>query len=354
MDSCESVSGSDGSILLQEMARVKSRVDDLILGELLPSSSSVPEVQLLYRMMRDYPGRPAKGLRPFLCVASCRAMAGSEEDAILTAACIELFQHWILIHDDVEDRSELRRGQPSLHLKYGEALAINAGDALHAEMWGCLLRNERTLGHERTLKILKEFSRMVDHTTEGQHMELTWVRDNRWDLEESDYLEMVRRKTSWYTVASPCRLGAIIAGAGEDDLEKILQFGFKLGQGFQIQDDVLNLVADSAAYGKVASDDLLEGKRTLMLLRLLRVASPGERTRLTAVMNKRREEKTAEDIGFVLDLMKAHGTIDYAEKRAKGLVEEALSVMGTINWRGDSPSRRLLEAAARFAVERKW
>jgi geranylgeranyl diphosphate synthase type II len=314
----------------------------------------VPEVQLLYSMMRDYPTRPAKGLRPFLCVASCRAMGGNEEDAFLTAACIELFQHWILIHDDVEDRSELRRGQPALHLKYGEALAINAGDALHAEMWGCLLGNEKTLGYERTLKILREFSSMVDHTTEGQHMELIWVRDQRWDLGESDYLEMVRRKTSWYTVASPCRLGAIIAGAGEDDLGKILEFGFKLGQGFQIQDDVLNLVADSAAYGKVASDDLLEGKRTLMLLRLLHVASPGERAKLTAVMNKRREDKTAQDIGFVLDLMKAHGTIEYAEARARELVDEALVIMETINWKGDSSSRKLLEAAARFAVERKW
>jgi geranylgeranyl diphosphate synthase type II len=342
------------SSLQQEMARIKSEVDELILKELLPFSSPIPEIDLLYRMMRDYPARPAKGLRPLFCVASCRAMGGQEADALLTAACIELFQHWILIHDDVEDRSELRRGQPALHLKYGESLAINAGDALHAEMWKSLLRNEKVLGVQRTLRILQEFSTMVDRTTEGQHMELSWVRDQRWDVTESDYYEMVGRKTSWYTVASPCRLGAIIANAEEDDLERILQFGQKLGEGFQIQDDVLNLTGDSAAYGKVSSDDLLEGKRTLMLLRLLKVAGAQERVELVAIMNKRREEKTEQDLRFVLSLMKSHGTIEYAERKAKELVDEALAVMKTIRWRGDSSSRELLESAARFAVERKW
>jgi geranylgeranyl diphosphate synthase, type II len=104
--------------LQPEMARVKSRIDTLILDEILPSSSPVPEVDLLYKMMRDYPSRPAKGMRPFLCITSCKAAGGSEDRALLTAACIELFQHWILIHDDIEDGSELRRGAPSLHRKY--------------------------------------------------------------------------------------------------------------------------------------------------------------------------------------------------------------------------------------------
>ena len=89
------------SDLQGEMKRVKSRVDDLILGRLLPESSPIREVDLLYKMMRDYPSRQAKGMRPFLCVTSCKAAGGAEEDAILTAACIELFQNWILIHDDI-------------------------------------------------------------------------------------------------------------------------------------------------------------------------------------------------------------------------------------------------------------
>ncbi|HEY6282766.1 MAG TPA: polyprenyl synthetase family protein, partial [Nitrososphaerales archaeon] len=118
-----------------EMKRIKGMVDGLILNELLPKSSKVREVDLLYKMIRDYPARPAKGMRPFLCVTTSRAAGGTEGEALLTAACIELFQNWILIHDDIEDGSELRRGKPALHRKYDVALALNAGDALHARMW---------------------------------------------------------------------------------------------------------------------------------------------------------------------------------------------------------------------------
>jgi geranylgeranyl diphosphate synthase type II len=204
-----------------EMKRVKSSVDSLILDEILPKSSPIREVDLLYKMMRDYPSRPAKGMRPFLCISSCRAAGGKEGDALLTAACIELFQNWILIHDDIEDGSELRRGQPSLHRKYTEALALNAGDALHARMWEALALNKEKLGYAATVRVIEEFSRMVNATTEGQHMELGWVQNKRCDLKEPDYYDMCTRKTSWYTVASPCRLGAMVAGSPDGVLDKL-------------------------------------------------------------------------------------------------------------------------------------
>lgn len=329
-------------------------MDEIILEQLLPKSSKIEEVDLLYRMMRDYPERPAKGLRPFICVTSCKAFGGREEDALLTAACIELFQNWILIHDDIEDASELRRGHPALHKKYNESLALNAGDALHARMWGYLLRNREKVGAERTFRILQEFSTMVNETTEGQHMELSWVVDKKWDLEEEDYLEMVTRKTAWYTVTSPSRLGAIIAGAPESELEKLLVFGQKLGMGFQIQDDSLNLIGDSKKYGKEMSDDILEGKRTLMLLRLLREASESERTELVKIMNKSRRERTQGDVHSVLSLMRKHGTIEYAQEKAKRLVDEALAVMQTLKLRGDQQSIELFQKGARYLVERQW
>ncbi len=336
------------------MTRIKGKVDGLILAELLPSSSPIKEVDLLYKMMRDYPARPAKGLRPFFCVATCKAMGGSEDDAVLTAACIELFQHWILIHDDIEDGSELRRGQPALHKKYGESLALNAGDALHARMWESLLRNEPRLGTARTLKVMKEFSRMVDETTEGQHMELSWVNERRWDLGEDDYFEMCSKKTSWYTVASPCRLGAIVANASEADLDRLLTFGIDLGVGFQIQDDALNLIGDPLKYGKASTDDLLEGKRTLMLLRMLELVDSSDKERVTAIMAKDRDSKTSEEIQFVLSLLKKYDTIAFAQRRAKELVETALATLNAIKWKGDAASVSLLQAAARFAVERTW
>ncbi|MDV3278416.1 MAG: polyprenyl synthetase family protein [Nitrososphaerales archaeon] len=340
--------------LQKEMARVKSRVDGVILKELLPRSNPIPEVDLLYKMMRDYPARTAKGLRPFLCVVACKATGGTEEDSLLTAASLEMFQHWILIHDDIEDESELRRGEPTLHMKYSKSLALNAGDALHARMWGALALNEKRLGQERTLRVMDEFSRMVNATTEGQHMELVWVHEKKWDLDESDYYEMCTRKTSWYTTASPCRLGAIVAGAKAPVLEKLLRFGLKLGVGFQIQDDVLNLVGDQSKYGKARSDDILEGKRTVMLLKLLELATSAERAKVVAIMNKPRERKSSRDVEYVVSMMRKYDTIGYASGRAKALMNEALLIADTVAWEGDKSAVQLLKAVARFTVERQW
>jgi len=340
--------------LQKEMKRVKSAVDQLILTKLLPESSPIREVDLLYKMMRDYPSRPAKGMRPFLCVTACRAAGGEEGMALLTAACIELFQHWILIHDDIEDGSELRRGKPALHRVYTEALALNAGDALHARMWGALLTNRTSLGADRTLRVMKEFSRMVNATTEGQHMELGWVQGKRWDLGESDYYEMCTRKTSWYTVAGPCRLGAIVAGGDKRTLEGLRGFGLKLGVAFQIQDDALNLVGDSRKFGKAKSDDIFEGKRTLILLHMLEEASPDERRRAVSIMSKERSKKTKEDVSFVLELIQKYDAVGYARRRAAEMMKEAIGTLRGLNWKGDRTAAALLEAFARFAVEREW
>ncbi|MDA4125187.1 MAG: polyprenyl synthetase family protein [Thaumarchaeota archaeon] len=342
------------SDLQEEMKRVKAAVDRLILDQILPESSPIREVDLLYKMMRDYPSRPAKGMRPFLCVTTCRAGGGTEGDALLTAACIELFQNWILIHDDIEDGSELRRGQPSLHKKYSEALALNTGDALHARMWEALALNKVKLGHEAAVTVIEEFSRMVNATTEGQHMELGWVQNRRWDLKESDYYEMCTRKTSWYTVASPCRLGAIVAGSDDVVLDKLKDFGLKLGVAFQIQDDALNLVGDQEKYGKAKSDDVLEGKRTLILLHLLGSVSPSERKKIIAIMNKQRADKTPDDIAYILSLVESHDAVGYARKRAYELMKEAVGTLKSIRWTGDKDAAALLEQFARFAVEREW
>ncbi len=340
--------------LQEEMKRTKQKVDRLILDELLPKSSDVKEVNLLYAMMRDYPSRPAKGMRPFLCLTTCRAAGGEEEDAILTAACIELFQNWILIHDDIEDGSELRRGEPSLHRKYSEALALNTGDALHARMWEALLKNEPRLGLERTVAVLGEFSHMINQTTEGQHMELGWVAGKRWDLGEKDYFEMCARKTSWYTVAGPCRLGAIVAGAGAKTLAGLREFGLDLGVAFQIQDDALNLVGDQKKYGKAKSDDILEGKRTLILLHLLKSATQGERDRVISIMNKSRETKTASDVSYVLSLVDSYDAVGFARKRAAEFLKRALTTLKGIQWNGEKDAADMLTSFAKFAVEREW
>ena len=195
---------------------------------------------------------------------------------------------------------------------------------------------------------------MVDETTEGQHMELGWVNAKRWDLKEKDYYEMVTKKTSWYTVASPCRLGAIVAGARGEVLDALREFGLSLGVAFQIQDDALNLVGDQKKYGKEKSDDILEGKRTLILLHSLEAASRSEKEGIIHVMNKPREAKTGQDVSYVLSKIEKHDAVGNARKRAKELLGEALETLMGIRFSGDKQSADMLASFARFAVEREW
>jgi geranylgeranyl diphosphate synthase type II len=342
------------SSLTYQLKANKEAVDRFIL-DFLPSRCEVEEVQILYDMIRDYPSRPGKGLRSSLCILTCEALGGDGEKAIRTAAALEVFQNWILIHDDIEDASEMRRGEPVLHMKYGVPMAINTGDALHGKMWEILVGNQRLLGDSKTLAVLREFLRMINETTEGQHMELSWVAKNRWDLCEDDYYLMCNKKTSWYTCISPCRLGGIIAGADREKMEAFIPFGSKLGVAFQIQDDILNLKGDVKKYGKESGGDIMEGKRTLMLIHLLNHATPHDRQRVVEIMGKSRVERTRPDVKKVLNLMAKYGSIDYVKRQAQGYAEEAKRYFGEIFQ--DTPkteSRRLLEEMVDFMVTREW
>ncbi|MFN3622196.1 MAG: polyprenyl synthetase family protein, partial [Nitrososphaerales archaeon] len=273
-------------------------------------------------MLRDYPSRPSKGLRAALCMLTCEAFGGQRNLCVPTAAAIEIFQSWVLIHDDIEDDSEMRRGQPVLHRKFGIPMAINAGDALHGKMWEVLLENRKLLGESKTLAILEEFCKMVNETTEGQHLELTWVSKKRWDLVEEDYFFMCGKKTSWYTAITPLRLGAIIADANEHTLEQMVHFGYKLGLAFQIRDDVLNLMAEER-YGKEVAGDIYESKRTLILIEALKRCSAEEREQAKRILDKPRPLKNPEEVKWILNLISKTGSLEYAHRVAEKLAQEA-------------------------------
>src|SRR5271165_1213947 len=292
---------SETQTLLDMLSSNKKLLDKIVL-DFLPKTSESVEIQLLYDMMRDYPSRGGKGLRGSLCLLWCDLFSGKRQNALVTASALELFQNWILIHDDIEDSSDLRRGLPALHKKYGVELAINAGDALHGKMWELLLSNKSVAGSDMGLSILAEFTRMLNETTEGQQIELSWTSTNNWNISEKDYLLMVTKKSAWYTCITPCRLGLLLSSIDKNDvhllpkstlemMERIVDFGTNLGIAFQIVDDVLNLTADEAKYGKEILGDLFEGKRTIMLLHLLNNANKKQQTRVVEILSKQRSEK---------------------------------------------------------------
>ena len=277
----------------------------------------------LYSLVADYPRRGGRMLRPSLCIATARAFGGRLEDAVGSAAALELLHNAFLVHDDVEDDSEERRGQPTLHALHGVPVAVNVGDALTVLGLRALIDNGNRLGPRLALLVLEEAERMARESIEGQAIELGWRRDNALCVSDADYLEMVLKKTCWYTTIFPLRVGALIGTRRSLDSERFVRFGFFLGAAFQIQDDVLNLAGDPVRYGKELAGDLWEGKRTLILTHLLRVATPAERTRLGEFLAAPRRERSGRDVRWVRERMETYECIEHARQTAHALAGAA-------------------------------
>lgn len=307
----------------------------------------------LYDLLGDYPRRGGRAMRPSLCIATTRAFGGALQDALPTAVSIELLHNAMLIHDDIEDESERRRGKPALHIEHGVPLAINAGDALSLMAMRPLLDNGDRLGQELTLRLLQETERMARESSEGQALELGWRRDNCTTVSEADYLIMVLKKTCWLATIHPTRTGALIGTAGAIDADRFIRFGFLLGAAFQIQDDLLNLVGDEVRYGKELSGDLAEGKRTLMLIRLFECLPQSQQQRLCELLGRPRAERTAAELTWVRGLMDEHDCIEYARRVAHALAgaaqHESDALLSALP---DSRDKRFLAALPGWVIER--
>ncbi len=307
----------------------------------------------LYDLAADYPTRGGRMFRPGLCIATAKVFGASVEHAVQMGACIELFHNAFLVHDDVEDESDERRGRPTLHALHGVPLAVNAGDALTLLGFEALIANQKSLGHLLTMQLFEEALLMARQSVEGQAIELGWRHDNAVHVREADYLEMILKKTCWYTTIFPSRIGALIGTRGTYDVNRFMRFGFFLGAAFQIQDDLLNLVGDPARYGKEINGDLREGKRTLILIHLLESANADERDRLGACLALPREERTEGEIAWIRERMDYYGSIEHARKLAHAMAGAAQHECGLIYAeRPDSRDRRFIEALPRWVLER--
>lgn len=277
----------------------------------------------LYDLVREYLDYSGKGLRPALCLATCRAFGGRSEDALNSAAAIEMLHNAFLVHDDIEDDSEYRRGHSTMHTQYGVPIAVNTGDAMQALSMRLLGKNRAVLGPKLAWQVFEEFDSMLLESLEGQAIELGWIRGNRCDISDDDYLRMILKKTSWYSFIHPCRIGALIARPEDTELDRFNAFGNYLGSAFQIQDDILNLTGSRQKYGKEISGDLYEGKRTLMLSHLFERCSQKEKASLEDFLSKSRHGKFAAQIDWVRKLMNTYGSIEYARSAARELRDAA-------------------------------
>jgi geranylgeranyl diphosphate synthase, type II len=274
-------------------------------------------------LLADYPSRGGRSLRASLCIASARAFGAGPGEAIQSAIALELMHNAFLVHDDIEDESEERRGRPALHVLHGVPIALNAGDGLAVMSLEPLIHNRLILGPHLAFRVFAEAQRMACEAIEGQTLELKWRDENEVELSADDYLRMVLKKTCWYTTIYPCRVGALIGSRDGLELDVFVRFGFFLGAAFQIQDDLLNLTGDHRRYGKELGGDIREGKRTLMLIHLLGAVADDTRRRLERVLAAPRAERTDEQVRWIFGLMEENGSVNYARETANALAGAA-------------------------------
>lgn len=361
----------------------------LVLADIRQRLPVQTDATRLYDLVLDYPLRAAKALRPALCVATCRALGGSLACALPSATALELYHNAFLIHDDIEDQSETRRGEPTLHLAHGVPMAVNVGDAMLALALEPLLENTAVVGVGPALLMLQTVAQMARISAEGQALELEWMRDQEWTLTDADYLKMIEQKTAWYTFIAPVRLGALAARQSQEKLEELAEFARVLGLAFQIRDDWLNLAGQSADVGKEPLGDLWEGKRTLMLLHLMRNLPPPDAEKARLILAKQRPgqqqhalvaelEKLRQDqlisqdaharlrvhvedagaykqeheIAWLHAQMQALGSLAHVQKVADELANQAEQRLAAMQWLEPSVHREFLAELVKYAVSR--
>ncbi|MGC8587030.1 MAG: polyprenyl synthetase family protein [Candidatus Micrarchaeia archaeon] len=278
-----------------------------------------------YGIMRDYIDRQGSYRRPGLVMLSGQLFGASIDNLTLPAAAEQLSEEWILMQDDVEDDSDLRRGKPAAQKLYGWVHAINASNLGHMTMWKMLHDYTLKVGANKGKRMFDKFYDMLEYTVEGQHIENQFIHYTK-DLSkvgEDFYMRVVESKTCYYTVYGPLQIGAIAADQPDSTLEMLKDIGHDAGVAFQITDDILDMIGDEKKFGKKNFGDLYEGKVTLMILHARDSATEAEKAKIDAIYKKKRNEKTTDEINFLKDIIYKYDSISYAKARAKQFGENA-------------------------------
>jgi len=326
------------------LACFADQVGDLI-NTYIPRGTHPDMNTYLYDPLLGYSCNGGKRHRPLICFAACEAVGGDVVKATSAAAAIEHFHTAALIHDDIADEAELRRGAPCLHLVEGVGLAINAGDLGLSLVNGTVMRDE-SLDDATKVRVVTELINMTRRTIEGQALDIGWARDGRYDITPEDYLVMATHKTAHYSGAVPLAIGAIIGGGTEAEVEALRNYGLDTGLAFQIQDDLLNLIGSEEATQKDFRNDITEGKRTLVVVHALQ-NSP-DRQRLIDILSSK--EKDPAVLEEAVSIMQASGSIDYARAYAENLTSIAKNRL--VDMIDSSPARDLLISMADWFVNR--
>ena len=307
------------------------RVEDEIA---LESVASVDAITVISRYLQSSGG---KRLRPSLLLLSSRLIGDAGPSAIRLGAVVEMVHTATLVHDDVIDASETRRGRPSTNAQWGNHTSVLAGDWLYMQAFQLAVR-------ERNFRVLDILIALTQMMVEGELLQLE--RIGKIHVSEADYMELVDRKTAG--LFSACaRLGALVAGADPATEEKLGEYAWNLGMAFQLVDDVLDFTAREQTLGKPVGGDLREGKTTLPLIYALEKATPDERRAIETILR----DRSYDSVPFrdVLAMIRNYGGFERAKERAQAFTDKAREIMSSFP---DSPYQRALYAVTDLVTER--
>ena len=322
-----------------------------VIGDLvnryIPHGDHPDMDRYLYGPLMKYSKNGGKRHRPLIALAGCLVVGGDMNKAISSAAAIEHFHTAALIHDDIADEAELRRGEPCLHLSEGLGLALNMGDLGLSLVNGTVI-NDPALDDAVKVRVVTELIEMTRRTIEGQAMDIGWARDARYDITPEDYLIMATHKTAHYSGAVPLAIGAIVGGGTEAQIEGLRNFGLDTGLAFQIQDDLLNLIGEEESTKKDFRSDITEGKRTVIVVHALHHGTEQQRARLVEILSNK--EKNPDVLAEAVEIMQETGSIEYARNYAQNLTSISKNrLLGVVD---PSPARDLLVSMADWFVNR--
>ncbi|MHB8586902.1 MAG: polyprenyl synthetase family protein [Thermoplasmatota archaeon] len=313
---------------------------DAVEGAMLASLDDISP-QRLREACLHYPRAGGKRLRPIMSLLAAEAAGGRRDDAIPLGVALECIHNFSLIHDDIMDRDDLRRGIPTVHKAWDEPTAILAGDTLFAKAFEVL--GEAQAKPERVRRVVRDVATMARVLCEGQQLDMEFPNGAP---SEEQYMDMIERKTA-RLFESAARGGAEIAGGAPEAVQALAEYGRAFGVAFQIRDDLLDFLATTEQIGKPAASDIRRGKRTVVVLRAFKTASPAERQILQSVLGK--ADASEHEVSQVYAIFHSTGAVAYASKLVHELTDEALYALMRLP---KTAARATLEDLARWQADR--
>jgi geranylgeranyl diphosphate synthase type I len=287
-----------------------------------------------------------KRLRPLILVSSSDLVGGERERAYLAGAAVEVLHTFTLIHDDIMDQDTLRRGMPTVHVRFGIPMAILAGDLLHAKAFQILNDSVKGLPSEKITKAFQIFTESIIIISEGQTLDMQF--EGRNDVSEDEYMDMIAKKTAKLFSASAA-LGGLIGGGDYKEVESLGKYGLYLGIAFQIIDDILGLTSTEEELGKPIYSDIREGKKTILVIKALKEAKEDERKIILMTLGNRKA--TREELSRAADIIRSY-SLNYAYDLADRYYAMAIEALRSVRWRNEIAGKAL-NYLAEFTIKRR-